>query len=104
MIIPAIILDHFIHLFINYLKIHYWGQYHENENFHICQFVVYIYLYILIYIYLDLSQLGVDLFSPILRNSDTESIKSDSDAPPSKRRRLSVSSQVQIFSSNDKIK
>ncbi|XP_023338076.1 leucine-rich repeat extensin-like protein 5 [Eurytemora carolleeae] len=41
----------------------------------------------------DLSQLGVDLFSPILRNSDTESIKSDSDAPPSKRRRLSVSSQ-----------
>jgi len=41
----------------------------------------------------DLSQLGVDLFSPILRNSDTESIKSDSDAPPSKRRRLLVSSQ-----------
>ncbi len=42
----------------------------------------------------ELSQLGVDLLSPILRSSDSESIKSDGDQPAVKRRRLSVSSQV----------
>ena len=39
----------------------------------------------------DLSSLGASLLSPILRNSDTESIKSE-EGPATKRRRLSVSS------------
>lgn len=43
----------------------------------------------------DLSSLGASLLSPILRSSDTESIKSggERDSPGSKRRRLSVNSQ-----------
>ena len=44
----------------------------------------------------DLSSLGASLLSPILRSSDTESIKSDGDAPATKRRRLSVSSQEML--------
>ena len=43
--------------------------------------------------------LGASLLSPVLlRSSDTESIKSDSSAagPPTKRRRLSVSSQEML--------
>ena len=44
----------------------------------------------------DLSSLGATLLSPILRSSDTESIKSDGDAPATKRRRLSVSSQEML--------
>ena len=43
------------------------------------------------YIVSDLSSLGASLLSPILRNSDTESIKSE-EGPATKRRRLSVSS------------
>ena len=47
-------------------------------------------------IFSDLSSLGASLLSPILRSSDTESIKSDGDAPATKRRRLSVSSQEML--------
>ena len=41
----------------------------------------------------DLSSLGASLLSPILRSSDTESMKSggEADSPAAKRRRLSVS-------------
>ena len=44
----------------------------------------------------DLSSISASLLSPILRNSDTESIKSDSDGPVTKRRRLSASSQEML--------
>ena len=45
----------------------------------------------------DLTSLGASLLSPILRSSDTESIKSDPGSPAAKRRRLSVSSQVNVY-------
>ena len=64
-------------------------SYSIHESFSI---VTIFYLTVLNFI-AELTSLGASLLSPILRSSDSESIKSDTDAPASKRRRLSVSSQ-----------